>query len=207
MQKNEIMDDKDKIFQKWKQLQNIILQEKLLIDALFKGKNNNYVDIKKLIYDLSETKYKINQIMFRKKRNNIFENSISKEKNNEIIESIEYLSEENELYKDIKNLLFFLRKNIDYVLKIIKKLYETKRTNDDAELYSFIQFLLNNFYGGFPMKKSINKNLMVIIYKLFENEICNMDYAISDSFINSNYLFDKFLEIFLLKDEHIKYLL
>ena len=206
MQKNEIMDDKDKIFQKWKHLQNIILQEKLLIDALFKGKNNNYVDIKKLIYDLSETKYKINQIMFRKKRNNNFENSISKEKNNEIIESIEYLSEENELYKDIKNLLFFLRKNIDYVLKIIKKLYETKRINDDAELYSFIQFLLNNFYGGFPMKKSINKNLMVIIYKLFEYEICNMDYAISDSFINSNYLFDKFLEIFLLKDENIKYL-
>ena len=86
MQKNEIMDDKDKIFQKWKHLQNIILQEKLLIDALFKGKNNNYVDIKKLICDLSETKYKMNQIMFPKKRNNNIENIISKEKNNEIIE-------------------------------------------------------------------------------------------------------------------------
>ena len=119
------MDDKDKIVQKWKKLQEIILNEKFLTDALFKSKNNDYNDIKKLIWDLSDTKNKLRQTLFRN-------NNKNNNNENDVIISEEYeeknifLSEDDELNKEIKSFLFFLRKNIDYILAIISIIYEEK---------------------------------------------------------------------------------
>ena len=199
------MDDKDKIVQKWKKLQEIILNEKFLTDALFKSKNNDYNDIKKLIWDLSDTKNKLRQTLFRN-------NNKNNNNENDVIISEEYeeknifLSEDDELNKEIKSFLFFLRKNIDYILAIISIIYEENDDTKELEINSFIELLLNNFYDEFPIKKKINKNIMIIIYKFFEKEICKMDYAMSDSFINSNIFFDKFLNSFLIKEEFLFYL-
>ena len=199
------MDDKDKIVQKWKKLQEIILNEKFLTDALFKSKNNDYNDIKKLIWDLSDTKNKLRQTLFRN-------NNKNNNNENDVIISEEYeeknifLSEDDELNKEIKSFLFFLRKNIDYILAIISIIYEENDDTKELEINSFIELLLNNFYDEFPIKKKINKNIMIIIYKFFEKEICKMDNAMSDSFINSNIFFDKFLNSFLIKEEFLFYL-
>ena len=201
------MDDKDKIFQKWKKLQEIIIKEKLLTDALFQSKNNDYADIKKLILDLSETKFKMRQIWTKSNSNtdcNITkENTIINEENNE---EIEYLNEHNELFVKIKKFLFFLNKNIDYILSLIFSISEGKNDNKELEINSFIELLLNNFYEEFPLKKGVNIKIIIIIYKLFEREISKMDYAFLDGFIDSNYFMDKFINLFLQKDEFIKYL-
>ena len=67
--------------------------------------------------------------------------------------------------------------------------------------------MLYNFYDEFPIKeKSKNKQIMLIIYKLLENEIYKMDFAISDTIITSNYILDRILSGFLYKNDFLKYL-
>ena len=190
------MDEKNK---KWKELQNIILQEKYLLDALFKSRNNDYADIKTLITDISEVKLKIRQL--RNKNDN--------DKNGNDIEydeKIEFLNGDNKLNKDIKKFLFFMRNNIDYISELIRLINNEQIEKDKIEVDSLIELILDNLYNKFPEENSKNNHLMVIIYKLLEDEISKMDCAISDDFISSNYFLDKLLKEYLLKKEPIKYL-
>ena len=190
------MDEKNK---KWKELQNIILEEKYLLDALFKSRNNDYADIKTLITDISEVKLKIRQL--RNKNDN--------DKNGNDIEydeKIEFLNDDNKLNKDIKKFLFFMRNNIDYISELIKLINNEQIEKDKIEVDSLIELILDNLYNKFPEENSKNNHLMVIIYKLLEDEISKMDCAISDDFISSNYFLDKLLKEYLLKKEPIKYL-
>ena len=190
------MDEKNK---KWKELQSIILQEKYLLDALFKSRNNDYADIKTLITDISEVKLKIRQL--RNKNDN--------DKNGNDIEydeKIEFLNGDNKLNKDIKKFLFFMRNNIDYISELIKLINNEQIEKDKIEINSFIELILDNLYNKFPEENSKNNHLMIIIYKLLEDEISKMDFAISDDFISSNYFLDKLLKEYLLKKEPIKYL-
>ena len=200
MNNNEIiMEDNDKIFRKWKELQDIVIGEKYLIDSLLKDKNNDYIDIKNLICDYSETKCKILQLM---NKNN---NEINKVNENDV--KIEFFQEDNSLYQNIEKFLFFLRKNIDYVMEMILIIGKENNSNSVREINSFIDLLLYNFYDEFPIKeKSKNKQIMLIIYKLLENEIYKMDFAISDTFITSNYILDRILSGFLYKNDFLKYL-
>ena len=190
------MDEKNK---KWKDLQKIILEEKYLLDALFKSRNNDYADIKTLITDISEVKLKIRQL--RNKNDN--------DKNNNDIEydeKILFLNDDNKLNKDIKKFIFFLRNNIDYILELIKLINNEQIEKDEIEINSFIELILDNLYNKFPEENSKKKHLMIIIYKLLEDEISKMDCAISDGFISSNYILDKLLKEYLFKKEPIKYL-
>ena len=190
------MDEKNK---KWKELQNIILEEKYLLDALFKSRNNDYADIKTLITDISEVKLKIRQL--RNKNDN--------DKNGNDIEydeKIEFLNDDNKLNKDIKKFLFFMRNNIDYISELIKLINNEQIEKDKIEVDSLIELILDNLYNKFPEENSKNNHLMIIIYKLLEDEISKMDCAISDDFISSNYFLDKLLKEYLLKKEPIKYL-
>ena len=190
------MDEKNK---KWKELQNIILEEKYLLDALFKSRNNDYADIKTLITDISEVKLKIRQL--RNKNDN--------DKNGNDIEydeKIEFLNDDNKLNKDIKKYLFFMRNNIDYISELIKLINNEQIEKDKIEVDSLIELILDNLYNKFPEENSKNNHLMIIIYKLLEDEISKMDCAISDDFISSNYFLDKLLKEYLLKKEPIKYL-
>ena len=190
------MDEKNK---KWKDLQKIILQEKYLLEALFKSRNNDYADIKTLITDISEVKLKIRQL--RNKNDN--------DKNNNDIEydeKIEFLNDDNKLNKDIKKFLFFMRDNIDYISELIKLINNEQIEKEKNEVNSIIELILDNLYNKFPEENSKNNHLMIIIYKLLEDEISKMDCAISEDFISSNYFLNKLLKEYLFKKEHIKYL-
>ena len=190
------MDEKNK---KWKGLQNIILQEKYLLDALFKSRNNDYADIKTLIIDISEVKLKTRQL---RNKNDIDKNGDDIEYD----EKIEFLNDDNKLNKDIIKFLFFMRNNIDYISELIKLINNEQIEKDKIEVDSLIELILDNLYNKFPEENSKNNHLMIIIYKLLEDEISKMDCAISDDFISSNYFLDKLLKEYLLKKEPIKYL-
>jgi hypothetical protein len=137
MNNNEIiMEDNDKIFRKWKELQDIVIGEKYLIDSLLKDKNNDYIDIKNLICDYSETKCKILQLM---NKNN---NEINKVNENDV--KIEFFQEDNSLYQNIEKFLFFLRKNIDYVMEMVLFIGKENNSNSVREINSFIDLLLYN---------------------------------------------------------------
>ena len=182
------------IFLKWKKLQDIILEEKLLKDALYKDKNNDYSDIKPLISDYLETKLKIRKIIGSTK---ILHENIK----------IEYLSDEKDLNKNINKFLFFLRKNIDYIIEIIFSIANHNiKKNDKTDIDSFIEFISNNIFDEFPSEKRSDNYLMIIIYKILEEEICKMDYAMPDTFIQSNFILNPFLNLLSEKEEYIDYL-
>ena len=185
----------DKIIEKWKTLQEIILEEKSLMDVLFNYKNDDYSQIKNLIIDYSETKLKIRQINSKNKRKN-------KEKIYQIDPKINQLN--SYLNKNIQRFLFFLRENLDYVLKIVLSINEND-DNYEFNVESLVELICNQFYDNMP-EKNRYKQLMIIIYILLEKEICTMDYAMIDSFLNSNYFLEKFLESFCKKEEFTKYL-
>ena len=199
MNVNEVMYEKNKKFEKWKKLQKIILEEKYLLDALSENRNNDYSDIKKIISDISEVKLKIRQL----------KNSNEDNKNNNEIEydeKIEFLNDDKKVNIGIKNFLFFMRNNIDYILELIYLINNEKNEKGDIEINSFIEFILDNLYNKFPQENCKNYHLILIIYKLLEYEISKMDCAISDDFICSNYLLDKLLKGYLMKKEPLKYL-
>ena len=192
---NKEENKEDKIIEKWKDLQEIILEEKSLMDALFNYKKEDYSQIKNMIIDYSETKLKIRQMNLKIKRKN-------KEKVYQIDTKIHQLN--SSLYKNIQKFLFFLREHLDYVLKIVLSINESDE-NYDFNVESLVELICNQFYDNMPEKNKY-KQLMIIIYILLEKEICSMDYAMIDSFLDSSYFLEKFLETFCKKEEFTKYL-
>ena len=182
------------IIQKWKNLQEIIFEEKALIDALFSYRNNDYSEIKKLIINHSEIKLKIRQINNKKQSKN-------KEKKLNIETKItQFNDEDKNLSENIQQFFFFLRKNIDYMIQIVLSI---NQNNDKTE--SLVELICNQFYDDFP-SNSKHRQIMIIIYKLLEKEICDMDYASSDNFLNSSFFLTKILSCFCNKEEFTKYL-
>ena len=98
MNNNDIKNGKDKIFLKWKNLREMILKEKILIDVLFKNKNNELLDDsrvkeEKLTEDKSQKSY-----MDYLSENNTSELSRLVRERREIIENTDYDSISNKLY-------------------------------------------------------------------------------------------------------------
>ena len=193
---NEINKDgkEDIIIKKWKILQNIILEEKSLFDVLFNYKNDDYMEIKKLINNYLEKKLQIRQI------NNKIKNRDKEIKIETILNSFD--NSEINLSKEINNFLFFLRKNIDYIINIIFAIDD----NDDLKIESLVELICNQLYDDLPQNNYKHKQIMIIIYKLLEKEICNMDIAMVDNFLNSNLFLAKLLFSFCQKEEFSKYL-
>ena len=127
----------DIIIEKWKTLQEIILEEKSLMDVLFNYKNDDYSQIKNLIIDYSETKLKIRQINSKNKRKN-------KEKIYQIDPKINQLN--SSLYKNIQRFLFFLRENLDYVLKIVLSINENDE-NYELNVESLVELILYTLFS------------------------------------------------------------
>ena len=185
----------DIIIEKWKNLQNIILEEKSLFDVLFNYKNDDYKEIKKLINNYLESKLELRQIKNKNKKINNKEIKIDIKINN-------FDNSNINLSQKINNFLFFLRNNIDYIVKIIFSIDE----NDNYKIESLVELICNQLYDELPLKNNKHKHLMIIIYKLLEKDICNMDYAIVDNFLNSNIFLEKLLFSFCQKEEFSKYL-
>jgi hypothetical protein len=198
----DINNKEDAIIEKWKKLQEIILEEKTLIDVLFNYKSNDYTDIKKLIIDYSETKLKLRKINDenQKKRK-------KKEKKLQIEPKInDFNNSHISIYKKIEKLLFFLRENIDYIIKIILSINDINDINDEPKIESLVDLIVNHFYDNLPPKNIKHRQIMIIIYMLLEHEICQMDCAMHDNFLNQNIFLDKLLNSFCKKEEFTKYL-
>ena len=186
----------DEIIKKWKNLQDIILEEKSLIDVLFSYKNNDYSEIKQLINEYCKLKLRL-----RKANQNFIKN---KDKEYLIDPKINILDNSYlKISNEIKNFLFFLRKNIDYIIKIILSINDNC---DEFKIDSFVELICNQFYDNLPSNNNKHRQIMLIIYVLLEKEICNMDYAMVDNFLNTNYFLEKLLYIFCRKEEFTNYL-
>ena len=182
-----------KILEKWKELQKSIKEEISLEELMIEKQMQDNSQLKDKFREYYNIKLKC-----RKEYeiiNNIG-NDRQKEKEYVIHNNIE--RELLDTCEPIKNLLFLLRNNSDYIVKLKYVL-----TDEPEKVNSLVELLCNQFYDNIliPSQNQNNVELGFLIYKLLEDEIITMNSATIDDFLNENSFIGKFLSVYVRKDE------
>ena len=184
----------EKIIQKWLLLQKTIKEEITLEEVIIKQQKDDFDYLKNLFTQYYETK-----IQSRKQ----FE-IIKKLEKNMKIDDKEYKIEKDidrillDANDPIKNLLFLLRNNYDYITKLVSLIDET----DEVEkVDSLVELFCNQFYDNILIPNPEQEELLILIYKLLEEEITPMNSASIDEFLNDTSFIGKFISSYMNKRE------
>ena len=184
----------EKIIQKWLKLQKIIKEEITLEEVIIKQQTDDFNNLKDLFFKYYETKIKT-----RKE----FEIIRTLEKNMKNFTAEYYLEKniESELadtFDTIKNLLFFIRNNYDYITKIVSLIEET---DEPEKVDSLVELFCNQFYDNILIPNPEQEELLILMYKLLEEEITPMNSASVDEFLSDNTFLGKFISSYINKRE------
>ena len=185
-----------KTLEKWKNLQKYIKEEISLEELMFEKQRQDNSQLKEKFRDYYKVKLQCRKEY--EKIKNIDSSFKQKEKEYVLDNNIERVLLDT--CEPIKNLMFLLRNNYDYTLKLISLINE----NDDKEkVNSLIELLCNQFYDNIliPSQNQNNLELSILIYKLLEDEIITMNSAALDDFLSDNTFIGKFLSTYVRKDE------
>ena len=184
----------EKIIQKWLKLQKIIKEEVTLEEVIIKQQNDDFNNLKDLFFQYYETKLKSRRQfdIIRKLQKNMshLDKEYILERDGENI-----LSETNDL---IKNLLFLIRKNSDYIAKIVSLIEET---DDQESIDSLVELFCNQFYDNILIPNPEQEELLILIYKLLEDEITPMNSASIEDFLSESTFIGKFISTYIGKRE------
>ena len=184
----------EKIIQKWLILQKTIKEEITLEEVIIKQQNDDFDYLKDLF-----TQYYEKKIQSRKQ----FEIIKQLEKNMKM-DNKEYVIEKDiervllDSNDPIKNLMFILRNNYDYITKLVSLIDET----DEVEnIDSLVELFCNQFYDNILIPNPEQEELLILIYKLLEEEITPMNSASIDEFLNDTSFIGKFISSYMNKRE------
>ena len=184
----------EKIIQKWLALQKTIKEEITLEEVILKQQDDDFDNLKDLFTQYYETKIKSRQQF-------------------EIIKNLEKnIKTENKEYKiekdidrvlldasdPIRNLMFILRNNYDYITKLVSLIDET---DEPEKIDSLVELFCNQFYENILIPNPEQEELLILIYKLLEEEITPMNSASIDEFLNDTSFIGKFISSFMNKRE------
>ena len=198
---NELIKDKNKsikqqkvenIIQKWLKLQKTIKEEITLEEVIIKQQKDDFIHLKDLFFQYYEKKIKLRKqfeiIRALEKNMKNINNEYNLEKNieNELLDSSE----------TIKNLLFLIRNNYDYITKIVSLIDET---DEPENIDSLVELFCNQFYDNILIPNPEQEELLILIYKLLEEEITPMNSASVDEFLSDNTFIGKFISSYMNK--------
>ena len=145
----------------------------------------DYNKLQTFYLDYHDTKLRL-----RKNREDIKKLSINDKNNKEIEVDREGAGRILvDTYEPIKNLLFIFRDNYDYVTRLISLIDE----NDDPDkVDSLVELFCNQFYDNILIPNPEQEELLILIYKLFDEEIRSMNSALIDDFLNESSFMGKF---------------
>ena len=158
MNKSEKQSNAEKIIEKWSKLQKIIKEGVILKKVIIEQQKIDFDKLKKNFIDYYDIKLKIRKAyedIQTLKNKNIIHKQIIFEKN------VNY----NDKLKSISELLFLLRNNYDYIIKLTE-LIETNQENNDYIIHSSIELLCNQFYDNILIPNPEQEELLILIYKL-----------------------------------------
>ena len=189
----------EKIIQKWLKLQKTIKEEITLEEVITKQQTDDFNYLKELFFKYYETKIKT-----RKE----FEIIRTLEKNLKNFTAEYYLeknieSELSDTAVTIKNLLFLIRNNYDYITKIVSLIEET---DEQEKVDSLVELFCNQFYDNILIPNPEQEELLILMYKLLEEEITPMNSASVDEFLSDNTFLGKFISSYINKRELKVYL-
>ena len=192
----------EKIINKWLNLQKIIKEEITLEDVIIKQQEDDTDNLKSFFVKYYQAKLNtrkiwndINKLKLYEKESNILS----------IIINEELGSSFHEVSEPIKNLFFIIRNNYDYLTRILSLIKPEDFEKNINKVYSLVELLNNNFYENILIPNPDQLELLILIYKLLEEEITSMNSVCSENFLEDNNLIGIFLSSFAKKQEIIGY--
>ena len=225
----------EQIIKKWLNLQKTIKEEITLEDVIIKQQENDRENLKSFFrkyYDLKINKRRkmedIKELKLETKDNREIKESKEKESkeskeskdNKESKESKEkkeksapsYTIEKDvesqlrETCEPIKNLLFILRNNYDYLTRLLSLIKPDDYTKNINNINSLVELLNNQFYENILIPNPEQQELLILIYKLIEEEIMPMAGVCPDDFLNNKSLLGIFLTSYARRQEITGYI-
>jgi hypothetical protein len=192
----------EKIINKWLNLQKIIKEEITLEDVIIKQQEDDTDNLKSFF-----VKYYQANLNTRKIWNDINKLKLYEKESNilSIIINEELGSSFHEVSEPIKNLFFIIRNNYDYLTRILSLIKPEDFEKNINKVYSLVELLNNNFYENILIPNPDQLELLILIYKLLEEEITSMNSVCSENFLEDNTLIGIFLSSFAKKQEIIGY--
>ena len=192
----------EKIINKWLNLQKTIKEEITLEDVIIKQQEDDINNLKSFY-----TKYFQNKLNTRKNWTDIDNLLFEGKKSN--INSYLVREELGTIFHDatdpIKNLFFIFRNNYNYLTKLISLIKPEDFIENNNYINSLVELLNNNFYENILIPNPEQKELLILIYKLLENEINCLSTINPDNFLKENSFMGMFLSSFAKKQEILGY--
>ena len=184
--------------QKWLLLQKTVKEEITLEEIILNQQQSDFNNLKlyfKQYYDFKLKSRKIYEDIRNLKIN---------AKNTKSSEIKEYIIDDEidktflQACEPVKNLLFLFRNNYDYVLKLISLIdYQDEK----EQIESLVELLCNQFYDNILIPNPEQEELLILIYKLLEEEITPMNSASIDEFLHDSTFLGKFISSFMKRQE------
>ena len=205
---NQINDDQtdlkkeemaENIIKKWLTLQKTIKEEITLEDVIISQQKSDFNHLKDYFKEYYTAKLNIRKTFddIHKMNQNDFKNI--KELN--IDDNIDKILMQT--CEPIKNLLFLFRNDYNYIIKLVSLIDEQ---DEEDKIESLVQLFCNQFYDNILIPNPEQEELLLLIYKLFAEEITLMNSALIDDFLNESTFLGKFCSTYMNKQEFKLYL-
>ena len=191
-------DEKKKIeetIQKWLLLQKTVKEEITLEEIILKQQESDFNHLKDYFRQYYELKLKSRKI---------YEDIRNLKLRNKSSENIEYIIDNDidktflQACEPVKNLLFLLRNNYDYIIKLVSLIdYQDEK----EQIESLVELFCNQFYDNILIPNPEQEELLILIYKLLEEEITPMNSASIDEFLHDSTFLGKFISSFMKRQE------
>ena len=190
------------ILQKWSKLQKEIKEGIILKEVILKQQKIDFEQLKEHFIEYYNIKLKTRQT---------YQEIEMLKDNNKKYKSIFFKKNAEEIFlkslKPINDLIFILRNNYNYAIKLIELIElddNTEKSNNINNSYckdSIIEFFCNQFYDNILIPNCEQEELLILIYKLIEREISKMETPILNQFLSENSFLGKFLNYLMRKSE------
>ena len=191
----------EKTIDKWLNLQKTIKEEITLEDVIIKQQETDTENLKSFFAQYYNIKSNT-----RKNYSDIKKLKLDEKQANEIKYKINNdLGNFHDASEAIKNLFFILRNNYDYLTKLLSLITPEDYTKNIDNINSLVDLLNNTFYENILIPNPEQQELLILIYKLLEEQIVPMGGVCPQNFLKDDTFIGIFLSSFAKKQEIIGY--
>ena len=180
-------------------MQKTIKEEIPLEEVIINQQKSDFNHLKEYFKDYYAAKLNIRKSFDDIKRIN--QNDFKNIKKFYIEENLDSLIPQ--ITEPIKNLLFIFRNDHNYITKLISLIDDN---DEEEQIESLAQLFCNQFYDNILIPNPEQTELLLLIYKLLEEEIAPMNAALIDEFLNDSSFLGKFCSTFMNRQEFKSYL-
>ena len=191
----------EKTIDKWLNLQKTIKEEITLEDVIIKQQETDKEHLKSFFVQYYNIKSNT-----RKNYTDIKKLKLDEKQTNEMEYKIkDDLGTFHNASEAIKNLFFTLRNNYDYLTRLLSLITPEDFKKNLDNITSLVDLLNNTFYENILIPNPEQQELLILIYKLLEEQIIPMGGVCPQNFLKDDTFVGVFLSSFSKKQEIIGY--